>query len=126
MPSSGFEPAIPAVECLQTYALDRTASAVFCCRFAAVSLIIAIIIITIIIIMIISYTEWLGHHSDSVFYAVRTAAFLTEIYFCLTCFGLSFSPSSGAGVQLRHWFKPAGYGVSAPDADAIPSISKQK
>jgi hypothetical protein len=34
-------------------------------------------------------------------------------YFCLTCFGLSFSPSSEAGVQLRHWFKSAGYGVSA-------------
>jgi hypothetical protein len=24
-----------------------------------------------------------------------------SIYFCLTCFGLSFSPSSEAGVQLR-------------------------
>jgi hypothetical protein len=35
------------------------------------------------------------------------------IYFCLTCFGLSFSPSSAAGVQLRQWFKSAGYGVSA-------------
>jgi hypothetical protein len=28
----------------------------------------------------------------------------TSIYFCLTCFGLTFSPSSGAGVQLRQWF----------------------
>jgi hypothetical protein len=36
-----------------------------------------------------------------------------SIYFCLTRFGLSFSPSSEAGVQLRQWFKPAGYGVSA-------------
>jgi hypothetical protein len=36
------------------------------------------------------------------------------IYFFLTCFGLSFSPSSEAGVQLRQWFKSAGYGVSAP------------
>jgi hypothetical protein len=27
--------------------------------------------------------------------------------------GLSFSPSSEAGVQLRQWFKSAGYGVSA-------------
>jgi preprotein translocase subunit SecG len=33
-----------------------------------------------------------------------------SIYFCLTCFGLSFSPSSEAGVQLRQWFKSAGYG----------------
>jgi hypothetical protein len=36
-----------------------------------------------------------------------------SIYFCLTCFGLSFSPSSEAGVQLRQWFKSPGYGVSA-------------
>jgi hypothetical protein len=28
-----------------------------------------------------------------------------SIYFCLTCFGLSFIPISGAGVQLRQWFK---------------------
>jgi E3 ubiquitin-protein ligase DOA10 len=35
------------------------------------------------------------------------------IYFCLTCFGLSFSPSSEAGVQLRQWFKSDGYAVSA-------------
>jgi hypothetical protein len=35
-----------------------------------------------------------------------------SIYFCLTCFGLSFSPSSEAGVQLHQWFKSAGYGVS--------------
>jgi hypothetical protein len=35
------------------------------------------------------------------------------IYFCLTCLGLSFSPSSEAGVQLRQWFKTRGYGVSA-------------
>jgi hypothetical protein len=37
-----------------------------------------------------------------------------SIYFCLTCFGISFSPSSEVGVQLRQWFKCAGYGVSAP------------
>jgi hypothetical protein len=36
-----------------------------------------------------------------------------SIYFCLTCFGLSFSPSSEAGEQLRQWFKSPGYGVSA-------------
>jgi hypothetical protein len=36
-----------------------------------------------------------------------------SIYFCLTCFGLSFSPSSEAGVQHRQWFKFVGYGVSA-------------
>jgi hypothetical protein len=34
--------------------------------------------------------------------------------FRLTCFGLSFSPSSEAGVQFRQWFKSPGYGVSAP------------
>jgi hypothetical protein len=39
--------------------------------------------------------------------------FYPSIYFCLTRFGLSFSPSSEAGVQLRHWFKSSGYGVSA-------------
>jgi hypothetical protein len=36
-----------------------------------------------------------------------------SIYFCLTCFGLSFSPSSEASVQLRQWFKSPEYGVSA-------------
>jgi hypothetical protein len=36
-----------------------------------------------------------------------------SIYFCLTCFGLSFSTSSEADVQLRQWFKSAGYRVSA-------------
>jgi hypothetical protein len=36
-----------------------------------------------------------------------------SIYFCLTCFELSFSPSSGANVQLRQWFKSPGYGFSA-------------
>jgi hypothetical protein len=35
------------------------------------------------------------------------------IYFCLTCFGLSFSPSSEAGVQFRHWSSLLGM-VSAP------------
>jgi hypothetical protein len=28
-----------------------------------------------------------------------------SIYFCLTCFELSFRPSSEAGVQFRQWFK---------------------
>jgi hypothetical protein len=37
----------------------------------------------------------------------------SSIYFCLTCFGLSISPSSEAGVKLRQWFKSPGYGVSA-------------
>jgi hypothetical protein len=36
-----------------------------------------------------------------------------SIYFCLTCFGLSLSPTSEAGVHLRQWFKSAGYGGSA-------------
>jgi hypothetical protein len=39
--------------------------------------------------------------------------FYLSIYFYLTCFGLPFSPSSEAGVQLQQWFKHAGYGVSA-------------
>jgi hypothetical protein len=39
--------------------------------------------------------------------------FNLSIYFCRTFFGLSVSPSSEAGVQLRQWFKSAGYGVSA-------------
>jgi hypothetical protein len=45
----------------------------------------------------------------------RNAQFLIylSIYFCLTCFGLSFSASSEVGVELRLWFKSAGYGVSA-------------
>jgi hypothetical protein len=34
------------------------------------------------------------------------------VSFCLTCFELSFSSSSEAGVQLQQWFKAAGYGVS--------------
>jgi hypothetical protein len=34
-----------------------------------------------------------------------------SIYFFLTCFGLSFSPYSEAGVQIRQWFKTSGYGV---------------
>jgi hypothetical protein len=43
--------------------------------------------------------------------------FLTylSIYFCLTCFGLSLSPSSEAGVEIRQWFKPAGYDVSSSE-----------
>jgi hypothetical protein len=41
--------------------------------------------------------------------------FCLSIYFSLTCFGLSFSPSSEAGVQLRQWFKSPGYGVSAQE-----------
>jgi hypothetical protein len=43
-----------------------------------------------------------------------------SVYFCLTCFGLSFSPSSEAGVQLRQWFKSAGYGVSARTLTPYP------
>jgi hypothetical protein len=44
-----------------------------------------------------------------------------SIYFCLTCFGLSFSPSSEAGVQFRQWFKFAGYGVSARALTPYPA-----
>jgi hypothetical protein len=36
-----------------------------------------------------------------------------SIYFCLTRFGLSFSPTSEAGVQFRQWFRSPGYDVGA-------------
>jgi hypothetical protein len=36
-----------------------------------------------------------------------------SIHLCLTCFELSFSPSSEAGVQIRQLFTSPGYGVSA-------------
>jgi hypothetical protein len=36
-----------------------------------------------------------------------------SIFFCLTRFGRSFSPSSEAGVQFPQWLKSPGYGVSA-------------
>jgi hypothetical protein len=40
--------------------------------------------------------------------------FCLSIHFCLTCCGISFNPSSEAGVQVRRqWFKSLGYGVSA-------------
>jgi hypothetical protein len=44
-----------------------------------------------------------------------------SIYFCLTCFGLSFSPSSEAGVQFRQWLKSAGYSVSARTLTLYPA-----
>jgi hypothetical protein len=44
-----------------------------------------------------------------------------SIYFCLTCFGVSFSPTSEAGVQLRQWVKSAWYGVSARAQKPCPS-----
>jgi hypothetical protein len=34
-------------------------------------------------------------------------------YFCPTCFGISLSPYSEAGVKLRQWFEFPGYGVSS-------------
>jgi hypothetical protein len=36
-----------------------------------------------------------------------------SINFCFLCFGLSFSQSSEAGVQLRQLFESLGYNVSA-------------
>jgi hypothetical protein len=45
---------------------------------------------------------------------------LLSIYFCLTCFGLSFSPSPEAGVQLRQWFKSSGHDVSARTLSPYP------
>jgi hypothetical protein len=47
-----------------------------------------------------------------------------SIYFCLTCFGLSFSPPSEAGVQFRQWFKPPGYDVSARALTSYPGVPK--
>jgi hypothetical protein len=46
-----------------------------------------------------------------------------SIYFCLTCFGLSFSPFSEAGVQHRQWFKSSGYGVSARVLSSYPGFT---
>jgi hypothetical protein len=43
-----------------------------------------------------------------------------SIYLCLTCFGLSVSPSLEADVQLRQWFKSAGYNVSARALTSYP------
>jgi hypothetical protein len=40
--------------------------------------------------------------------------FNLSIHFCLTSFGLSLSPSSEAGLQIRQWFKSPGYDVSIP------------
>jgi hypothetical protein len=47
-----------------------------------------------------------------------------SIYFCLTCFGFSFSPSSEAGVQIRQWFKFPGYGVSAQGPEIEPGVRR--
>jgi hypothetical protein len=41
--------------------------------------------------------------------------FYLSIYFDLTCFGISFSPSSGAGVQIRQWLKSLLCMVSTPE-----------
>jgi hypothetical protein len=43
------------------------------------------------------------------------------IYFCLTCFGLYFSPSSEVGVQIRQWLKSAGYGISVQALTPYPA-----
>jgi hypothetical protein len=44
-----------------------------------------------------------------------------SIYFYLTCFGLYFSPSSDAGVQLWQWFKFFGYDVGARALTPYPA-----
>jgi hypothetical protein len=44
---------------------------------------------------------------------MHTFLIYLSIYFWLTYFRLSFSPTSEAGVQLRQWFKSIGYDVSA-------------
>jgi hypothetical protein len=46
--------------------------------------------------------------------------FYLSIYFSISCFALSFSPSSYAGVQLRQWFRSPGYGVSAQAETPFP------
>jgi hypothetical protein len=43
---------------------------------------------------------------------LHTLLIYLSIYLCHTCFGLSFSPSSVAGVQLWQRLKSPGYGVS--------------
>jgi hypothetical protein len=48
--------------------------------------------------------------------------FYLSIFFCLTCFGRSFSPSSEAGVQRRQWFKSAEYGVRARALTPYPGV----
>jgi E3 ubiquitin-protein ligase DOA10 len=47
-----------------------------------------------------------------------------SIYFYLTGCGLSFSPSSEAGVQFWQWFKSAGYGVSTQAVTPYPGDLK--
>jgi hypothetical protein len=47
-----------------------------------------------------------------------------SIYFYLTCFWLSFSPSSEEGIQFRQRFKSPGYGVSARALTPYPGRSK--
>jgi hypothetical protein len=44
-----------------------------------------------------------------------------SVYSCLTCFGLSFSLSSEAGVQIRQWFMPPGYGISVRTLTSYPA-----
>jgi E3 ubiquitin-protein ligase DOA10 len=51
-------------------------------------------------------------HNDRTNANVFSLIYLS-IYFCLTCFGLSFSPSSEAGVQFCQWLKSPIYYVSA-------------
>jgi hypothetical protein len=50
----------------------------------------------------------------------NTQVFNLSFYFCLTCFRLSFSPSSEAGVQFWQWFKSPGYGVSTMALTPFP------
>jgi preprotein translocase subunit SecG len=45
-----------------------------------------------------------------------------SIYFCLTCFRLSLSPSSEAGVQIQQWFKSAGYGVRGQQTSTTADV----
>jgi hypothetical protein len=51
--------------------------------------------------------------------------YLSNIYFCHICFGLSFSPYSEADVQFRQWFKSLGYGVSAWASLGADTISRR-
>jgi hypothetical protein len=45
-----------------------------------------------------------------------------SVYFCLICFGLSISPSSEEGVQIRQGFKSPGDGISARALIPYPGV----
>jgi hypothetical protein len=52
--------------------------------------------------------ERLGKYTCKMTNVIYKFLIYLSIYFCLTCFVLSFCPSSEAGVQLRQLFKSPG------------------